>query len=109
MLNIEKILKQMISTLYTEKLHRYRIILTDGYELSVLTGSHFNSAELGTVEVALIKDNEFVYGPINSDRSIIHHMSWEQFNHFIRYMQTAYENNLSDSYRIIFNIYKREE
>lgn len=105
----KKTLKEMISTLYTEEFHRYRINLKDGYELSVLTGSHFNSAALGTVEIALIKDNEFIYGPVNSDNSIIHYMSWETFNEFIEYMQTAYENNLSDSYKVIFNIYKREE
>lgn len=107
--NLEKTLRYILTTLYVEDVHRYRIKLTDGYKLSILTGSHFNSASLGTVEVALIKDNEFVYGPVNSDRSIIHYMDWETFNEFIKYMQAAYENGLSNSYQIIFNIFKKEE
>ena len=109
MLNIKETMKRIKSTLYVEEFHRYRIELKDGYVLSVLTASHFNSTELGTVEVALIKNNEFVYGFEDSDKSIIHYMDWETFNEFIEYMQTAYENNLSDSYKVIFNIYKREE
>lgn len=108
MLNIEKTLREILFTLH-KNFKRYRIKLTDGYELSVVTGSHFNSTKLGTVEVALIKDNEFVYGPINSDKSIIHYMDWETFNQFIKNMQNAYKTKLSDAYKIIFNIYKREE
>ena len=108
MKNLEKTLREILFTLH-KNFNRYRIELTDGYMLSVLTASHFNSTELGTVEVALIKDNEFVYGFENSDKSIIHYMNWKTFKEFIEYMQTAYENNLSDSYKVIFNIYKREE
>lgn len=107
--NLERTLRYILTTLYVEEFHRYKIELKDGYILSVLTGSHFNSAELGTVEVALIKDNEFVYGPIDSDKSIIHYMSWKTFKEFIKYMQAAYENELSNFYQVIFNIFKKEE
>lgn len=109
MLNIKETIEKIKSTLYVEEFHRYRIELTDGYMLSVLTASHFNSTELGTVEVALIKDNEFVYGFEDSDKSIIHYMNYETFVQFIQHIYTAYEDNLSKYYQIIFDLYKREE
>ena len=109
MLNIKETLKKIKSTLNIEYLNRYKVNLKDGYKLSILTGSHFNSATLGTVEIALIKDNEFVYGFEDSDKSIIHYMNYEAFVQFMQYIQTAYEDNLSKYYLIIFNIYKKEE
>lgn len=107
MKNLEKTLREILFTLH-KNFNRYRIKLTDGYELSVVTGSHFNSTKLGTVEVALIKDEEFVYGPIHSDKSIIHYMDWETFNQFIKHIKTAYEEELSKYYLVIFDTYKKE-
>ena len=109
MLNIEETLKNIKSTLHVEYLNRYKVNLKDGYKLSILTGSHLESAKLGTIEMALIKDGEFIYGFENSDASIIHYMDYETFVQFIQYIRTAYEDNLPKYYQIIFDIYKKEE
>jgi len=42
--------------------------------LSMVTGSHINSAKLSTVEVALMINGEFAFGEEESDNSIVHYM-----------------------------------
>lgn len=74
----------------------YDFYLTDDVRFSILTGSHFNSAELGTVEVALMYKEHFVFGDETcepeeeikvtfgdkkcSDDSIIHYLTFDDFS-----------------------------
>jgi hypothetical protein len=53
-------------TLGNDMYHRYKVELKDGYLLSILTGSHYNSAKLQTVEVALMHNGEFVFSKKDS-------------------------------------------
>ena len=85
-----------------EDYHRFAKELKDGYSLSILTGSHCDSAELQTVEVALLKDGEFVFGEEDSDESIIHYMDWSTFLDFLGDMSTA----LQDEEDVIEKIFK---
>lgn len=73
----------------------YDFYLTDDVRFSILTGSHYNSAELGTVEVALMYKEHFVFGDEThepeeeikttfgvrecSDDSIIHYLTFDDF------------------------------
>ena len=73
----------------------YDFYLTDDVRFSILTGSHFDSAKLGTVEVALMYKEHFVFGDETqeaeeeikatfgdrkcSDDSIIHYLTFEDF------------------------------
>lgn len=74
----------------------YDFYLTDDVRFSILTGSHFDSAKLGTVEVALMYKEHFVFGDETQepeeeikvtfgdreccDDSIIHHLTFEDFS-----------------------------
>lgn len=74
----------------------YDFYLTDDVRFSILTGSHFDSAELGTVEVALMYKERFIFGDKTcepeeeikatfgsrecSDNSIIHHLTFDDFS-----------------------------
>lgn len=95
-------------TLSSDMFRRYRVELKDGYLLSILTGSHFNSAELQTVEVALMHNNEFVFGEDDSDESIIHYMTWNLFLDFIGDVKSWNwnEGNLDKSIEDIFRQYQ---
>lgn len=85
-----------------EDYHRFTKELKDGYSLSILTGSHDDSVELQTVEVALLKNGGFVFGVEDTDESIIHHMSWSSFLDFLGDMSTA----LQDEEDVIEKIFK---
>lgn len=83
---------------------RYGADLKDGYMLSILTGSHFNSAELGTLEIALLENNYFAFGGENSDKSIIHYIEPDKADEMLAEMKQA----SSDSYKDIFKKYREE-
>ncbi len=57
------------------------------YTFSILTGSHWESATLGTVEMAILKNGFFVFDSgvfENGDSSIIHYMEFEDFKNFCK-------------------------
>ena len=94
------------STLSDDMFHRYKVVLKDGYLLSILTGSHFNSAKLQTVEVALKHNNDFVFGDDDSDASIIHYMTWSLFLDFIGDMNSINEGKLDKTFEEVFRQYQ---
>lgn len=92
-------LKEIGDTLHYGEMVAYDFYLTEDVRFSILTGSHFDSAKLGTVEVALMYKEHFIFGdsdheaeePIlmafedrakekDSDTSIIHYLSWVTFS-----------------------------
>lgn len=106
MKNINTTKVQIKSTLSDDMYHRYRVELKDGYLLSILTGSHFSSAELQTVEVALMYNDTFAYGDDDSDLSIIHYMSWSLFLDFIGDVTSWYEGKSRKTIKAIFAEYQ---
>ena len=72
----------------------------DNYCFSILTGSHYNSAELGTIEMAILKDGEFVdfedATEITTDNAIIHYMSFENFVKFINELENTKTEKLEE-------------
>ncbi len=70
MINISKISE--INACYSEVPIHYFIDINKKYKLSILTGSHYNSANLGTLEIALMKNGRFAFD--NDDNSIIHYI-----------------------------------
>lgn len=106
MTNLFELAAVIKTTLAEEDYHRYVLELKDGYSLSCLTGSHFNSAELQTVEVALMHNDTFAFGDDDSDFSIIHYMSWALFLDFIGDMNSVKEGKARKSIKTIFAEYK---
>ena len=49
-------------SLHLNEMVAYDYYLTDDVRFSILTGSHFDSAKLGTVEVALMYKGHFIFG-----------------------------------------------
>ena len=94
------------ATLGIDDFNRYTKDLKDGYRLSILTGSHCDSYKYKTVEVALLKDGEFVFGDEDTDESIIHYMSWALFLDFIGDMSSWNEGRADKSIEDIFKYYQ---
>lgn len=94
-LNYFESLKLIQLSLHSRETVAYDYYLTDDVRFSILTGSHFDSAKLGTVEVALMykehfifgdddhqpeEDVEFIFGKSkDSDASIISYLDYEDF------------------------------
>ena len=91
-------LKLVATTVHFDDFVAYDYYLTEDIRFSILTGSHFDSAKQGTVEVALMYKEHFIFGdddhdaeePILmafesrakekvSDASIIHYLEWSIF------------------------------
>ena len=75
------------------------------YCFSILTGSHMESAKLGTIEMAILKNNEFVFNEDTTDESIIHYMSFEIFKKFVNELVNTKKENLEK----LFLKYKEEK
>ena len=61
-LNHFESLKLVQLSLHNKEMIGYDYYLTDDVRFSILTGSHFDSAKLGTVEVALMYKEHFIFG-----------------------------------------------
>lgn len=82
-----------------------RVILELGeYSLSILTGSHDNSAELGTIEIGLSKNGVFYKGLDNSNDSIIHYLPFHVFPTFMYCVSLA---KCNESLEYVFETYKK--
>jgi hypothetical protein len=106
MRNIINTLALIRATLNKRGYNRYVVSLKAGYSLSILTGSHLHSHELKTVEVALGKDEAFVFGYEDTDDSIIHYMSWALFLDFIGDMNSINEGKLDKTFEEVFKQYQ---
>ena len=94
-LNCFESLKLIQLSLHNKEMVGYDYYLTDDVRFSILTGSHFDSAKLGTVEVALMYKEHFIFGDDthqpeedvesifgsakDSDASIIAYLDYEDF------------------------------
>lgn len=94
-LNYFESLKLIQLSLHSREMVAYDYYLTDDVRFSILTGSHFDSAKLGTVEVALMYKEHFIFGDDthqpeedvksifgsakDSDASIIAYLDYEDF------------------------------
>lgn len=94
-LNRFESLKLVQLSLHNKEMIGYDYYLTDDVRFSILTGSHFDSAKLGTVEVALMYKEHFIFGDDDhqpeddvkaifgsskeSDASIIAYLDYEDF------------------------------
>lgn len=94
-LNYFESLKLIQLSLRSRECIAYDYYLTDDVRFSILTGSHFDSAKLGTVEVALMYKEHFIFGDDDhqpeedvkaifgsakdSDASIIAYLDYEDF------------------------------
>ena len=67
-----------IPTRNSDLFNSYVLRLDGGYALSIVTGSHPNSAELGTFEIALMRNGLFAFGDEDTDASIIPHVDLEE-------------------------------
>lgn len=81
----------------------YDYYLNDEVRFSIITGSHYDSARLGTVEVALMYREHFVFGDEDndpedeireifggkkgSDASIIHYLDFDDFTTMMAFYQ----------------------
>jgi hypothetical protein len=94
--NINNINYFLQKAVFVDKIAFLSINLKKGYQLSILTASHFDSAKLGTIEVALMR-NGFAF-----DEAIIDHMPYSLWLDFIGDIQQA----KPDEYEQIFKEYK---
>ena len=94
-LNYFESLKLIQLSLHSREMIAYDYYLTDDVRFSIVTGSHFDSAKLGTVEVALMYKEHFIFGDDDhqpeddvksifgpakdSDASIIAYLDYEDF------------------------------
>ena len=107
MTNLFELAAVIKTTLAEEDYHRYVLELKDGYILSCLTGSHYNSHELKTVEVALMKNGSFAIKSMDSDDSIIHYISWALFLDFIGDMSSIKEGKSDKTFEQVFKQYQK--
>lgn len=75
----------------------------ENYSLSILTNSQVESAELGTIEVALLKNGELFVNDNDTNDSIIHYMEFDEFKHMVDNIENDVEK-IED----IFLEYKRK-
>lgn len=95
--NINYFLKKAV---FINKIAFLSVMLEEGYQLNILTASHFVSAKLGTIEVALMRNGRFAFD--NSENSIIDYMPYSLWLDFIGDIQQAKPEN----YERIFKEYK---
>lgn len=75
----------------------------ENYSLSILTNSQVESAELGTIEVALLKNGELFVNDNDTNDSIIHYMEFDEFKKMVDNIENDVEK-IED----IFWEYKRK-
>ena len=75
----------------------------ENYSLSILTNSQVESAELGTIEVALLKNGELFVNDNDTNDSIIHYMEFDEFKKMVDNIENDVEK-IED----IFLEYKRK-
>lgn len=113
LINFENAAKTVGMTVRVDIPAYYDLYVTDNVRLSIVTASHFNSASLGTVEVALLVNEQFAMGEENSDDSIIHYLNFDKFKFMVylfrEYMKAAAEKgyNLTDHAIILFKCFKQ--
>ena len=94
-LNDFESLKLIQLSLHCREMIAYDYYLTDDVRFSIVTGCHFDSAEFGTVDVALMYKGHFIFGDEDhqpegdvksifgsakvSDSSIIEYLEYEDF------------------------------
>ena len=100
MKNISDINYFLQKGVFINKIAFLSVVLEEGYQLNILTASHFNSAKLGTIEVALMRNGKFAFD--NSNDSIIDYMPYNLWLNFIGDIQQA----KPESYERIFKKYK---
>lgn len=95
--NFKEINDFLKSIIFIDDITFLKLALAGGYSLSIVTASHYDSAELGTVEVALLKN-----GKLKSEDFIIHYMPYSLWLDFVGDIQQAQP----DEYERIFKEYK---
>lgn len=100
----QELLETVNFSRYRDIFRRFTIEI-DKYCFSILTGSHCNSAELGTIEMAILKNGEFPFQDYSTDESIIHYMSFEDFEKFINEL----ENTKIEDLETLFLKYKNDD
>jgi hypothetical protein len=93
-----------IQTLHTDQPYRYGMNIHHGCMLSILTGSHYESASLGTLEIALMKNNVFIFGSEDTDESIIHYISPDMANEMVRDLLQAKDETVI---KTVFKTYQQ--
>jgi hypothetical protein len=96
------IVEVVLQHVHEDKFDRVPLELGE-YTLSILTGSHSDSAELGTIEIGLLKNGVFYKCLDNSDDSIIHYLPFHVFPTFIYFVSLA---ECSETLEGIFEKYK---
>lgn len=103
----QELLKKIDFARYRDIFRRFTIKIEE-YCFSILTGSHCDSAELGTIEMAILKNGEFIDFEeaieITIDNSIIHYMSFESFENFVDELEITKKEDLEK----LFLKYKEE-
>ena len=84
---LDNIAEAVLTTIGSDEPNFYDVLLKDGYRLSILTGSHYDSSKLKTVEVALMDQKGFAFDG-HSDNSIINYLKFEIFLDFITDVET---------------------
>jgi hypothetical protein len=74
------------------------------YTLSILTGSHADSAKLGTIEIALLKNGSFYKFLEDSDDSIINYLPYYTFPTFMHCVSLA---ECGETLEYIFETFKK--
>lgn len=98
----QELLKEINSARHIDELKRFAIDIEE-YRFSILTGSHWESSTLGTVEMAILKNRWFVDFD-DSDNSIIHYMNYESLKRFV----VELENTKKEDLEKLFQKYKEE-
>ena len=98
----QELLKEIDSARHIDELKRFAIDIEE-YRFSILTGSHWESSTLGTVEMAILKNRWFVDFD-ESDNSIINYMNYESFKRFVAEL----ENTKKEDLEKLFQKYKEE-
>ena len=76
------IVEFILQHVHNDEFNRVTLELGE-YTLSILTGSHDDSAKLGTIEIGLSKNGVFYKGLDDSDESIIHYLPFYAFPTFM--------------------------
>lgn len=98
----QELLKEIDSARHIDVFKRFAIDIEE-YRFSILTGSHWESSTLGTVEMAILKNRWFVDFD-DSDNSIIHYMNYESLKRFVAEL----ENTKKEDLEKLFQKYKEE-
>ncbi len=98
----QELLKEIDSARHIDVFKRFTIEIEE-YCFSILTGSHWESSTLGTVEMAILINHNFIDFD-DSDNSIIHYMNYESLKRFVAEL----ENTKKEDLEKLFYKYKEE-